>query len=118
MNFSVWNSGFDLFVALLSVLHIHGTADTRIPYAGGEGTGSAHIDGPPVGQVVASWRAVDACAQPSTAVSSPITTSTAQCPGGRAVELITISGAGHQWPGSPAKPAEEARSDWIRRRTR
>ena len=28
------------------------------------------------------------------------TTSTATCPAGRTVELITIAGAGHQWPGA------------------
>ena len=32
-----------------------------------------------------------------------VTTSTANCPAGRTVELITIAGAGHQWPG--AKPS-------------
>ena len=29
-----------------------------------------------------------------------VTTSTAACPAGRTVELITIAGAGHQWPGA------------------
>jgi polyhydroxybutyrate depolymerase len=29
-----------------------------------------------------------------------VTTSTASCPAGQAVELITIAGAGHQWPGA------------------
>jgi polyhydroxybutyrate depolymerase len=33
-----------------------------------------------------------------------VTTSLATCPDGRAVELITIAGAGHQWPGSRPKP--------------
>jgi len=33
-------------------------------------------------------------------VAGVVTTSVARCPGGRAVELITIRGAGHQWPGS------------------
>jgi polyhydroxybutyrate depolymerase len=92
----------------LSVLHIHGTADKRIPYAGGEGEGYAHIDGPPVETVVATWRAVDACAEPTVRTDGPVTTSTATCPDGRTVELITIAGAGHQWPGSPQKPVQEA----------
>ena len=30
-----------------------------------------------------------------------MTTSLARCPDGRAVELIAIAGAGHQWPGAP-----------------
>ena len=29
-----------------------------------------------------------------------MTTSAASCPAGRAVELVTIAGAGHQWPGA------------------
>lgn len=36
-----------------------------------------------------------------------MTTSRASCPNGRAVELITIDGAGHQWPGSAPKPVLE-----------
>jgi len=36
--------------------------------------------------------------------SSLLETSLASCPDGRAVELITIAGAGHQWPGSPDRP--------------
>jgi polyhydroxybutyrate depolymerase len=92
----------------LSVLHIHGTADTRIPYAGGEGQGYAHINGPPVQTVVATWRTTDACAAPTQTTAGPLTTSTASCPSGRTVELITIAGAGHQWPGSAQKPVKEA----------
>jgi polyhydroxybutyrate depolymerase len=33
-----------------------------------------------------------------------VTRSVAQCPDGREVELITIAGAGHQWPGAPSRP--------------
>ena len=94
----------------LSVLHIHGSADTRIPYAGGEGEGYAHIDGPPVPAVLASWRAVDGCDPPAVSTAGQVTTSAASCPGGRAVELITIGGAGHQWPGSAQKPVRETLS--------
>ncbi len=90
-----------------SVLHIHGTADTRIPYGGGEGQGSAHIDGPSVPTVNQTWRTIDDCAAPTSTVAGAVTTSTASCPDGRTVELITIAGAGHQWPGSPARPARE-----------
>lgn len=90
-----------------SVIHIHGSADTRIRYSGGRGEGVAHIDGPAVPTVLARWRAVDGCPAPVTTTSGPVTTSTAKCPGGRAVELITIAGAGHQWPGAPPRPGAE-----------
>jgi len=86
--------------APVSVIHIHGTADHNIPYDGGPGQGVARIDGPPVPDVVASWRAVDGCPAPTATTAGAVTTAVATCPGGRAVELVTIAGAGHQWPGS------------------
>ena len=86
--------------ARLSVIHIHGTADQRIPYDGSPGQGAAHIDGPSVPDVNAWWRATDGCAAPAVKTSGVVTTSVATCPKKRAVELITISGAGHQWPGA------------------
>jgi polyhydroxybutyrate depolymerase len=85
--------------APLSVIHIHGTADTRIPYDGGRGQGVAHIDGPAIPALNATWRTIDACRAPTMTTAGPVTTSVAQCPSGRTVELVTISGAGHQWPG-------------------
>ena len=88
----------------LSVIHVHGTADHNIPYAGGPGDGYAKIDGPSVPSVVAGWEGIDGCATPSSTVAGAVTTQTAACPDGRAVELITIAGAGHQWPGSPDRP--------------
>jgi polyhydroxybutyrate depolymerase len=84
----------------LSVIHIHGTADTRIPYDGSPGHGAADIDGPPIPDINAAWRATDGCAAPVITTSGVVTTSLAKCPKKRAVELITIAGAGHQWPGA------------------
>jgi polyhydroxybutyrate depolymerase len=84
----------------ISVIAIHGTADKNIPYAGGEGDGTAHIDGPSVPAVNAGWRQTDKCAAPAVTTAGTVTTSVADCPAGRAVELITIAGAGHQWPGA------------------
>jgi polyhydroxybutyrate depolymerase len=84
----------------ISVIAVHGTADKNIPYAGGEGDGAAHIDGPSAPAVNASWRRADNCAPPAVTTTGTVTTSVAGCPAGRAVELITIAGAGHQWPGA------------------
>ena len=36
-----------------------------------------------------------------------MTTSIATCPEGRTVELITIAGAGHQWPGKMTNKVTE-----------
>jgi polyhydroxybutyrate depolymerase len=84
----------------LSVIALHGTADQSIPYNGGEGSGIAHINGPPILAVNQLWRTADGCDPPSSSTSGDVTTSIASCPQARAVELITIAGAGHQWPGS------------------
>lgn len=81
-----------------SVIHIHGTGDRMIRYDGGPGAGIANIDGPPVPDVNAFWRGVDQCAPPAVTVNGALTTSTANCPSGRSVELITVAGGGHEWP--------------------
>jgi polyhydroxybutyrate depolymerase len=86
--------------APISVIHIHGTADKNIPYNGGLGDGRAHIDGPAIPALNASWRGTGHCAAPVIKTAGVVTTSAAGCPDGRTVELITIAGAGHQWPGA------------------
>jgi len=91
--------------APLSIVHIHGSKDATIPYNGGEGSGSQHIDGPAIPALNATWRGIDQCAQPAITTNGAVTTSIASCPDGRTVELITIAGAGHQWPGATPKPA-------------
>ncbi len=83
----------------LSVIHIHGMADQSIRFDGAPGTGSIKVDGPSVPEVLAGWRAVDHCGSPTTTKSGLVTTELARCRHGRAVKLITIEGAGHQWPG-------------------
>lgn len=87
-----------------SVIHVHGTADDNVRYNGGPGEGPAHIDGPAVPALIAGWRAVDDCAAPSRTVASPVITSIAACPAGRTVELITVIGGHHDWPGAGGEP--------------
>ncbi|GIF26159.1 polyhydroxybutyrate depolymerase [Actinoplanes tereljensis] len=94
--------------APLSVLQIHGKDDQTIPYGGGPGRRSTSgdgrlpvkIDGPAVEALNATWRKVDDCPKPAVTTTGAITTTLARCPDGRAVELIAVDGAGHQWPGS------------------
>jgi hypothetical protein len=82
-----------------SVMHIHGTADPRIRYDGGPGSGVATPDGgPSVPDLNAFWRNVDGCAPHATTTDGAITTSTAGCPDGRSVALITVDGGEHEWP--------------------
>jgi len=91
--------------APVSLLHIHGLADKNVPFDGSRGTGVARIDGPPVTDLVAQFRDLDGCPDPTVSHAAPVTTSLATCRDGRAVELITVDGAGHQWPGSARKRA-------------
>ncbi len=91
----------------VSVIHIHGDADRNVPFDGSPGDGVARIDGPPIAELIAGWRAEARCADPTVAPSGPTTTSIAKCPAGVAVELILVAGAGHQWPGARPKPAAE-----------
>jgi polyhydroxybutyrate depolymerase len=80
-----------------SVIHIHGTADKLVPYNGGHGDSA--VNGPAVPDTNAFWRKVDQCGPPTVTTSAPVTTSTAACADKRSVELITIDGGKHQWPG-------------------
>lgn len=88
--------------APISVLEIHGMDDKSVRMDGGTGSGVAAIDGLPVQDVAKLWRAVNNCEPSDATTVGLVTTSTATCPAGRAVTLITIAGAGHQWPGSDA----------------
>jgi polyhydroxybutyrate depolymerase len=87
----------------LSVLHIHGLVDERVPFDGSRGAGTAHIDGPPVADVVAFWQERDDCLDPGVVTIAPITTAIATCPENRSVVLIAVADAGHQWPGARGK---------------
>jgi polyhydroxybutyrate depolymerase len=80
-----------------SVIHIHGTADRVVPYNGGPGWDT--INGPSVADLNAFWRNVDQCGPPDVTAKAPITTSTTACPAHRSVEVITIDGGRHGWPG-------------------
>lgn len=86
----------------VSLLAIHGTADTSVPYQGGPGEGVGDVDGPSAPSVNQRWRDIDRCDAPTEETSGVITRSSANCPEGRTVELITIAGGGHHWPGSVA----------------
>ena len=93
-----------------SVLHIHGLDDHNVPYGGGRGTkGVANDSRPSVPDTIARWREIDGCAPPTAIARSPVRTETAECRAGRTVRLVTVEGAGHQWPGSqPPNPAAKA----------
>jgi polyhydroxybutyrate depolymerase len=84
----------------VSALEIHGLKDQNIPFAGGVGTkGVTKVEWPGVEASLDLFRKAERCDATDTKVAGVVTTATANCADGRQVELITISDAGHQWPG-------------------
>jgi polyhydroxybutyrate depolymerase len=84
----------------VSLMEIHGLDDHNIPFAGGQGSkGVTHINWPPVMQTLDLFRRAGACAAPVTSTRGAVATVASVCTGGREVILMTIAGAGHQWPG-------------------
>jgi polyhydroxybutyrate depolymerase len=97
----------------VSVMMINGTADRLVPYDGGRVGGPfvAQGDSIPVSQTVSIWVKTDGCTQaPRTSTvldvdSADGTTTAIQtfdgCQDGTSVELYTVTGGGHTWPGGP-----------------
>lgn len=83
-----------------SLMEIHGADDGYVPLHGGISRGVDRTPRRAVPDVIAQWRALDECDKNTVAVEGAVTTDTARCADNRDVTLITIAGAGHQWPGS------------------
>ena len=85
----------------VAVIEFHGTADSHLPYDGGVGAESlAGVDFASVPDSIRFWTSFNGCASP------PLTESFADiqheawdCAGNVHVELYTIIGGGHTWPG-------------------
>jgi polyhydroxybutyrate depolymerase len=85
----------------VSVIEIHGLKDRNIPFAGGAGTkGVTGIDWPSVQQSLDVFRQSDHCGPANVTSDAVLTTSISNCAQGNQISLITISDAGHQWPGA------------------
>lgn len=85
--------------APVSVMQVHGTADTTIPFLGVGGSGVAELTGTPIPDIVATWRNVDRCGGVVSRSQGSVTTNAAACAGGRVVTLVTVDDGGHEWPG-------------------
>lgn len=87
----------------VSVLAFHGTADPVDPY---DGHGQAYWSYS-VPSAAERWATHDGC-QESSLVNGPSRSVTVtrytKCTGGAEVELYTITGEGHEWPGGPTMP--------------
>ena len=91
------------------LLHIHGTADTNVPYAGGIGTdGKQATDWSSVDEVIAAFvRAAGEDLTKSSRVIDPkadetrvIVTDYTDAGGQVVIRLMAVEGGGHAWPGS------------------
>jgi polyhydroxybutyrate depolymerase len=84
----------------MSVLAIHGDADTTVPY-GGNGLLSYHFGNPSVPERMAQWAQRDRC-QPTPSVTHPHPGLTVArwrgCATGTDLQLWTIAGWPHRWP--------------------
>jgi len=93
----------------LPFIEIHGLHDRAVPWGPGPGT-------PASGSASRAWasdtvdriRAADGCHDPSVTTAGPVHTEVDRCPPGIDLEVITIDGAGHQWPGAILDAARAA----------
>lgn len=93
----------------LPLIEIHGLHDRAVPYLADAGTVES---GPamrlPAQETVDRWRAANGCAAPTATTTGPVHVETSRCAPGVDVEVITVDGAGHQWPGATLDPARAA----------
>jgi polyhydroxybutyrate depolymerase len=94
----------------VSVIHLHGAADTNHPIGGGKGSGVAGVEFRPARAAVEALAAADGCAgesRPSTDPSNPdlAITTWSGCGGGAELRFVAVDGATHAWMGRPAASA-------------
>lgn len=114
----------------VAVLHIHGTADPCALYNGGKQCGGCfsqvlglHLPNDtwacaPVKESVASYAALNGCSAETKVVftkGAVICERYQDCPGNAPVELCSIKGAGHRWPGSTDIGPSACKQDRSRR---
>ncbi len=89
----------------VAVLHLHGLADTCTPFQGGISTGVAGGRRESAADSINRWVAENRCdATPQTSYSNGKAQcqTHGSCQDGADVELCTVTGAGHVWPGNTA----------------
>jgi len=84
------------------VLVIHGSADRNLPIEGGPGAKAIAVhEVRPLASAIEFWRRHDGCGDEarSEVEGAVRRTRYPSCSGGSEVELVTIEGGGHSWPG-------------------
>ena len=97
----------------VSVIHLHGTADTNTPIDGGKGSGVAGVEFRPARAAVEAMAAAAGCTgepRSSTDPANPDLTVTtwSGCGSGAEVRYVVVDGATHAWMGHPASSAAAA----------
>lgn len=95
----------------VSVLQIHGTGDTSIPFAGGRGDPPVPLDGDlgfmSVRDSMRVWQGVAGCkanSKPVFAKGDASCVAWSSCASGAELELCSIEGGGHTWPSGYMPP--------------
>jgi polyhydroxybutyrate depolymerase len=91
----------------MSLMQIHGTADTNIPIAGGKGSGIAGVTFAPPRQATQTLARADDCrAKPQrlrdTFNRDLLLSRWRTCSPGTGVEFLAVEGASHAWMGQPS----------------
>lgn len=94
----------------ISMLQIHGTADTNIPLDGGLGSGVARVRFAPPRTAAAAIAGADGCSERVTTATDPVNPDLvlerwSGCPDGVEVQFLAVTGAGHAWMGHPPASA-------------
>lgn len=106
------------------MIAIHGSTDPVVPFGGRQGPPERGGSLPPVADAVASWATAAGCGAKAEAelLSSEVQREqwTGCCGDDGAVQLYTVIGGGHVWPGAypvdlDAKPGEPARVGYTTR---
>jgi polyhydroxybutyrate depolymerase len=81
-------------------LEVHGTADPIVPYSGSASGNFADLPSEPVASRLPFWTA--GCSGPAAGASPGAGTQVQRwgCAAGRTVQLDTVDGGGHTWPGA------------------
>ena len=101
----------------VSIMQVHGKADTSVPYTGGLGgfmTGTFKF--PPVDSTIAAWAQLDSCSSSATTDQQGVAVHTAfpGCKAGSSVELYTIDVLGHNWPSQYVIPVSQMIWDFFK----
>jgi polyhydroxybutyrate depolymerase len=97
----------------VSVIHLHGTADTNTPIDGGKGSGVAGVEFRPARAAVEALAAADGCTGEPRLATDPsnpdlMVATWSGCGSGAEVCYVVVDGATHAWMGHPAASAAAA----------